>query len=91
MCAECHSTNLQQNYDIDTDSFNTTYSEINVACESCHGQAKKHIDWTNNKPLDENTHILNGVNQTQQLNQCAGCQDAHSLKLKFDDNRLCAQ
>ncbi|MCX7069009.1 MAG: ammonia-forming cytochrome c nitrite reductase subunit c552 [Methylococcales bacterium] len=44
-CAECHSTHLQKGYDAATDSYKTTFSEINVACESCHGAASKHIDW----------------------------------------------
>ena len=43
MCAECHSTNLEKNYNIDEDSFNTTYSEINVSCESCHGPGSEHV------------------------------------------------
>ncbi|MDG2375010.1 MAG: tetratricopeptide repeat protein [Woeseiaceae bacterium] len=46
MCAECHSTNLQKNYDVVTDSFNTTWSEINVGCEGCHGPASTHIAQT---------------------------------------------
>ena len=37
MCAECHSTNLKKNYDVDTDSYQTTWSDIDVGCEACHG------------------------------------------------------
>ena len=37
MCAECHSTDLQVNYEQSTDSFATTWSEIDVGCEACHG------------------------------------------------------
>jgi len=43
MCAECHSTDLAVNYDIVQDSFDTTWSEINVACEACHGPASRHV------------------------------------------------
>jgi tetratricopeptide (TPR) repeat protein len=43
MCAECHSTDLQVNYDQDADSFNTTWSEINIGCEACHGPASSHV------------------------------------------------
>ncbi|MFZ4701902.1 MAG: tetratricopeptide repeat protein [Candidatus Methylumidiphilus sp.] len=35
-CAECHSTNLKKGYDAVTDSYKTTFNEINVACETCH-------------------------------------------------------
>lgn len=44
-CAECHSTNLKKGYDAASDSYHTTFNEINVACESCHGPASRHIDW----------------------------------------------
>ncbi|MGI9261223.1 MAG: tetratricopeptide repeat protein [Woeseiaceae bacterium] len=43
MCAECHSTELEKNYSVDTDSFDTTWSEINVGCEGCHGPASSHL------------------------------------------------
>ncbi|MBS0196265.1 MAG: hypothetical protein JSR77_05860 [Planctomycetes bacterium] len=45
MCAECHSTNLRKGYDASTNSYKTTFSEINVACESCHGPGSRHVDW----------------------------------------------
>ncbi len=44
MCAECHSTNLQKNYDPATNSYRTTFSEINVSCEACHGPGSLHVD-----------------------------------------------
>jgi predicted CXXCH cytochrome family protein len=44
-CAECHSTNLKKGYDAATDSYKTTFNEINVACESCHGPASQHVEW----------------------------------------------
>lgn len=44
-CAECHSTDLKKGYDAASDTYKTTYSEINVACEACHGQGSKHVDW----------------------------------------------
>lgn len=44
MCADCHSTNLAKNYDAATDSFSTTYSEISVGCEACHGPGSRHVE-----------------------------------------------
>ena len=46
-CAECHSTNLQKNYDAKLDRYATTWSEINVSCEACHGPASNHLLWAN--------------------------------------------
>lgn len=45
MCAECHSTNLQKNYDPRNDRYGTTWSEINVSCEACHGPGSRHVEW----------------------------------------------
>ena len=44
-CAFCHSTNLQKNYDAATTQFKTTWSEISVGCEACHGPGSRHLDW----------------------------------------------
>ena len=43
MCAECHSTNLAVNFDVASSSFATTWSEINVGCEACHGPGSTHV------------------------------------------------
>jgi tetratricopeptide (TPR) repeat protein len=45
MCADCHSTNLRTNYDLANDSYSTTWSEINVSCEQCHGPGSNHVAW----------------------------------------------
>ena len=45
MCAECHSTNLRKNYRYSEKTYHTTWSEIDVSCEACHGPGSEHIDW----------------------------------------------
>jgi tetratricopeptide (TPR) repeat protein len=45
MCAECHSTNLQKNYDLETNTFKTAWSEIDVGCQACHGPGSNHAEW----------------------------------------------
>jgi predicted CXXCH cytochrome family protein len=45
MCAECHSTGVRKNYDAAKDRFATSFSEISVGCEACHGQGSRHVDW----------------------------------------------
>jgi len=61
MCADCHSTNVDKNFDVETNSYNTTYSEINVGCEACHGPASEHIGWTQSQ--DKSTSSV-GFNRT---------------------------
>lgn len=52
MCADCHSTNLQKNYDVATDQYRTTWSEIDVSCEACHGPASQHLTWAEDGTAD---------------------------------------
>jgi predicted CXXCH cytochrome family protein len=42
-CAECHSTNLQKNFDPKSGEFATTWTELNVNCEACHGAGRRHV------------------------------------------------
>ncbi len=70
-CAECHSTNLQKNYDVLKNSFDTTWSEINVACESCHGPGAQHQRRAENGNLDQASGLVNLEN---------------NLKWEFSDN-----
>ncbi len=44
-CADCHSTNLRKHYDAEARRFDTTWSEINVSCEGCHGPGSVHVAW----------------------------------------------
>jgi tetratricopeptide (TPR) repeat protein len=45
MCAECHSTGVRKNHDAANDRYATTFSEISVGCEACHGQGSRHVAW----------------------------------------------
>jgi len=45
MCAECHSTDVRKNFDAEANRFATRWSEINVACEACHGPGSVHVAW----------------------------------------------
>ncbi|HWV57528.1 MAG TPA: tetratricopeptide repeat protein [Longimicrobiales bacterium] len=44
-CADCHSTSLSKNYDSVEDRFRTTWAEIDVGCEACHGPGAPHVEW----------------------------------------------
>ena len=62
MCAECHSTDLKKNYDTATHGYHTTWSEIDVSCEACHGPGSRHVAFAGRQPgherIDPATHGL---------------------------------
>ena len=63
MCAECHSTNVHKGYDPTQRTYQTTWSEIDVSCEACHGPGSRHVAWAKHAPgsaafRDEGLEIL---------------------------------
>jgi len=71
MCAECHSTNLRKNYDPQRRRFNTTWSEINVSCEACHGPGTDHLAWASKEgdwqKLDRNKGLAIALDERRGL------------------------
>ncbi|MEP9350106.1 cytochrome c3 family protein [Xanthobacter sp. KR7-225] len=53
MCAECHSTALSKGYDPAANTYRTTFSEVSVGCESCHGPGAGHVAWATAAPRQD--------------------------------------
>jgi Tfp pilus assembly protein PilF len=58
MCADCHSTGYRKNYDPRTDRFASTWSDIDVACEACHGPGSRHVALAESGSLDEDMGLV---------------------------------
>ncbi|MDH3999475.1 MAG: tetratricopeptide repeat protein, partial [Desulfuromonadales bacterium] len=91
MCAECHSTRLQKQFDPASNSYQTSWFEINVGCEACHGPGSKHIDWADMPPLARTSSQdyalavrTANLDNTELIRICAPC---HSRRFQLDDNR----
>jgi tetratricopeptide (TPR) repeat protein/nitrate/TMAO reductase-like tetraheme cytochrome c subunit len=160
MCAECHVTDYHKNYDLEKNSYHSTYREDDVSCEMCHGPGSVHVKLAERRSLFWDRRVGYGLTNTlknastqkvmetcapchsrramiradyhagtafldsfqpslleaglyhadgQILDEvyeygsftqskmyhkgvkCNDCHDPHSLKLKYDGNRLCAQ
>ncbi|SDW53371.1 Tetratricopeptide (TPR) repeat [Lutibacter oricola] len=85
MCADCHSTNLHKNFDGETDIYKTTFDEINVNCEACHGPSSEHVafyekeDQTGTPPK---MHMETGMDSKELVQKCARC---HSRRAQITD------
>ncbi len=44
-CADCHTTALHKGYDAAKDTFDPSWSDLNVGCEACHGPGSNHVSW----------------------------------------------
>lgn len=76
-CAECHSTAVKKNYDPASDTYSTTFAEIDVGCESCHGPGSKHVEWASKGGEDRG---LVPIDRAAQVDTCARCH-AHRSRL----------
>ncbi len=87
MCADCHSTNLEKNYNESTNAYHTTWDEIDVACESCHGPGSEHVRIAQKNPDSEAAYssVFLGKNsqQSEQIQFCARC---HSRRSQLNNN-----
>jgi tetratricopeptide (TPR) repeat protein len=92
MCADCHSTAVRKRYDPGTDSFQTTWSEIAVGCEGCHGPGSLHVAWAQQpamgRPPVENVALVTrtaGLSNRELVNLCAPC---HARRAQFVDQGI---
>lgn len=88
MCADCHSTNVRENYDEKTRKYNTKYAIIDVSCEACHGPGKEHVAKV--KDLGDaytsdgsNLHMKPTIGSQELVDQCARC---HMRREQFSEN-----
>ena len=85
MCADCHSTDLKRNFDSKTNQYHTTFSEIDVSCEACHGPGSLHVELANsNSVFWDRRHgyglaELKGEDAEPQLQTCAPCHSRRGL------------
>ena len=95
MCAECHSTNLQKNYDPENRTFNTTWSELDVSCEACHGPGSRHVAWAEIDPMGrpeiEDYGLVvhsSDMDNRQQVEMCAPCHSRRSEVGDYDHSQV---
>jgi predicted CXXCH cytochrome family protein len=50
MCADCHSTEVKKKYDAASATYATTWAEISVGCEACHGPGSAHVALARDAP-----------------------------------------
>ena len=43
-CFNCHATNLAQGFDVATRKYNSTWTEMGIGCEACHGPGRRHVE-----------------------------------------------
>ena len=99
MCAECHSTNLMKGYDPATNEYETTWSDVDVSCEGCHGPGSAHVEepgpWAADavaEPsggwvFDEGEPIARRSNALPDQSQVETCAHCHARRATIEEGR----
>ena len=96
MCAECHSTAYSKQYDVESDSFESGWSEIDVSCEACHGPGRKHVEWARKDAGESSSSGGNGLvvdlneRATRQLDHQSGIAKRTSTPSPMMQAETCA-
>lgn len=83
-CEGCHSSRSHRNYDLATGGYNTTWDDLAIDCEACHGPGSVHAEaWTRAgtggkvNPKEDGLIELGSLSVERQVDACAVC---HALK-----------
>lgn len=84
-CAACHSTHLEKKFNVHQASFATTFSDIDVSCEACHGPGSQHVAMVQApwyaRDLSKGAGLVNLKLATaaEQVELCASCHSRRRL------------
>jgi len=82
-CAVCHQTDFRKNYDPETRTYDSKWSELTVGCETCHGPGEAHVKWAEtHKAVEDASENLDAIGflrpkghgkQENEVNICGPC------------------
>jgi hypothetical protein len=69
-CAYCHTTEYKKNFDFETNSYHSTWTQQGLACAECHSGLKEHVAAAKN---GDHTTGLTKLTTIQTEHNCATC------------------
>ncbi len=77
-CYSCHISQLSTNFDLETDTYHTTWKEPGINCETCHGPAGKHVEIFKNLKEGQEAKELGLISTSvftkqQHIDACSSC------------------
>jgi tetratricopeptide (TPR) repeat protein len=71
MCADCHTTQFKKNFDPETRKYKSSWSELSVGCEACHGPGSRHVTWAGqsdgDRMMDKSQGLLTGLGERKHV------------------------
>lgn len=94
MCADCHSTNYQKKFNDERRDYHSTFVEIDVSCEACHGPGSVHLElaskwapgWNRSRGYGLANLKLTAENQIQACAPCHSRRNVVKAGMKAGEN-----
>jgi len=80
MCGECHTTDFKKGYDAKADTYQTTWSELNVGCQACHGPGADHVAWAKKGKKGGPSGLVVGFKAADPRYEVDVCATCHSRR-----------
>lgn len=85
-CIDCHTTNMQLNYDVASDSYATTWDEVNVSCQACHGPGSEHVAWAEEGGNSADLGLINDYDAIDSAELADSCARCHSRRYPITED-----
>ncbi len=80
-CHSCHVSQYRLNYDVKTDTYETTWAEPGINCETCHGPGEEHIRVCKEAPkgtVPKDLKMIRGGRSFTTAQNNATCSSCHA-------------
>jgi predicted CXXCH cytochrome family protein len=80
-CAYCHMTDFKKNYDAETDTYHSSWTEMGVGCTQCHGEIAEAPHAETGCLIDVDTHATYSLDTVMD-----GCATCHSRRGELNED-----
>lgn len=80
MCAECHTTDFKKGYDLVADTYRSSWSELHVGCQACHGPGGDHVAWARKGGRGAASGLVVGFKAADPRYEVDACATCHSRR-----------
>ena len=85
MCIECHATGYKRNFDPIENKYASTWLMPGVGCQSCHGPASAHLEWTKTQGKAANRGFSEASLNSGNARETEVCARCHSRRSALGD------
>ena len=80
MCADCHSTQYERGYDVESGTWEPRHVAVDVSCQACHGPSARHVAWADAREPESSVAEGADVDLPPTAGEVEVCAPCHSRR-----------